>query len=256
MKRFTETTKWDDPWFRKLPAKLKCLWQYMCDRCDGAGVIDLDYELAGFQIGAKLNEQDVLGLGDRVEKLECGKWWVRQFVAFQYGKLSEDCKAHGPVFTSLAAYGLTDRVSKGYPKGIHTLKDKERDKEEVQETETDKATRTREPEVEGEGVLLPKSVNTPELRQAWKDYTDYRKERRFKTLAASSIRAQFETFAKWGAPAAIDRIRETIRNGWQGIFEPKHGTNGGVPPSVAAARDGRHYPGPQRANIITIPDEV
>lgn len=129
MKRFTETTKWDDPWFRKLSPKLKCLWQYICDRCDGAGVIDLDIELASFQIGTKISEDDMRELSGRVEHLACGKWWVVRFVPFQYGKLSAECKAHAPVIASLTAYGLTERVSKGYPKGINTLQEKEKDKE-------------------------------------------------------------------------------------------------------------------------------
>lgn len=129
MKRFTETTKWDDPWFRKLTPKLKCLWLFLCDRCDSAGVIEVDYELAGVHIGTKINEQDVADLGPRIEKLECGKWWIVRFVAFQYGKLSEDCKAHGPVLSSLESYGLMDRVLKGYAKGMNTPKDnKEKDK--------------------------------------------------------------------------------------------------------------------------------
>lgn len=129
MKRFTETTKWDDPWFRKLSPKLKCLWQYICDRCDGAGVIDLDVELASFQIGTKISTDDMRELSGRVEHLACGKWWIVRFVQFQYGRLSSECKAHAPVMASLNAYGLNERVSKGYPKGINTLQEKEKDKE-------------------------------------------------------------------------------------------------------------------------------
>jgi hypothetical protein len=123
MKRFTETTKWDDPWFRKLSPKLKCLWGFICDRCDSAGVIEVDYEVASVQIGQKVTEADMQALGDRVELLECGKWWVIRFVAFQYGKLSEDCKPHVQVLQLLGMYNLRDRVSKGYAKGIHTPKD-------------------------------------------------------------------------------------------------------------------------------------
>ena len=52
MKRFTETTKWTvNPWFRKLPARLKCLWMFFLDSCDAAGVIEPDWELISFQIG-------------------------------------------------------------------------------------------------------------------------------------------------------------------------------------------------------------
>lgn len=57
MKRFTETTKWDDPWFRKLTPAAKLLWQWMLDHCDGAGVIDPDLELASFQTGCSIGDE-------------------------------------------------------------------------------------------------------------------------------------------------------------------------------------------------------
>ena len=51
MKRFTETNKWEDPWFRKLKPEMKLLWSWLLDSCDNAGIIDADIELAAFQIG-------------------------------------------------------------------------------------------------------------------------------------------------------------------------------------------------------------
>jgi len=53
VKRFTETTKWLDPWFRKLPAKVKIFWMYLIDSCDNAGFWIVDFELASFLIGEK-----------------------------------------------------------------------------------------------------------------------------------------------------------------------------------------------------------
>lgn len=125
MKRFTETDKWKDPWFRRLDGRLKLLWLWLCDQCDHAGIIDPDMELAAFQIGVVVSEMDFAAFDGRLEKLENGKYMLTKFIDFQYGELSVDCRAHGPVFKSLE----NNRVSKGYPKGIHTLKDIYKDKD-------------------------------------------------------------------------------------------------------------------------------
>ena len=113
MKRFTETLKWDDPWFRKLPPQQKLLWGWLLDRCDHAGVIEPDLDLAGFQIGYEYPMDSLSVFGDRVVKLSGEKFFIPKFIEFQYGNLSEDCRAHGPVFASLRKHGL-HRVSEGY----------------------------------------------------------------------------------------------------------------------------------------------
>ena len=43
-KRFTETDKWRDPWFRKLTPLQKCLFVYLCDNCNNAGCVEIDVE--------------------------------------------------------------------------------------------------------------------------------------------------------------------------------------------------------------------
>jgi len=131
VKRFTETSKWGDPWYRKLSPQAKLLWAWLTDNCDHAGIIEPDLELATFQIGYAMGMDTLSELGERLTMLECGKWLIVKFIPFQYGELSRDCKAHNPVFASLEKHGL-----KGYPKGIHTPqrgdqdtdKDKDKDK--------------------------------------------------------------------------------------------------------------------------------
>ena len=113
MKRFTETQKWEDPWFRKLRPEMKLLWQWLCDRCDNAGVIEPDVELASFQIGYQYPMDTLLEFGGRIVNLPCGKWFIPKFIEFQYGKLSEECKAHKPIYLSLQKHGI-ERVSIGY----------------------------------------------------------------------------------------------------------------------------------------------
>lgn len=107
-KRFTETTKWESSWFRTLKPVHKCLWLYLADRCDQAGVIEPDYALAAFLIGAPVTSRDVAALGENVRTLPNGKLWLPKFVRFQYGSLSHECKPHLPVFAALEKHGLTE----------------------------------------------------------------------------------------------------------------------------------------------------
>jgi len=134
MKRFTATEKWQDAWYRKLRPALKCLWQYLCDNCDQAGVIEPDWELVSFQIGEAVGFDDIAEFGGRVVPFGEGKLEVLGFIEFQYGKLSEDCKAHIPIFRALEKH----RLSIPYPKAIHSLQEEEKEKEKKEEREKEK----------------------------------------------------------------------------------------------------------------------
>lgn len=138
MKRFTETAKWDDPWWHALSPRNKLAWQYLCDKCDAVGVIDLNRALADFQIGDAVDWDAFIELsGARLRTLPNGKLWLTGFIAFQYGKLSTDCKAHRPVFSLIEKHGIGEWVSKGYPVGSepHKEKDKEKEKDKDKELE-------------------------------------------------------------------------------------------------------------------------
>lgn len=125
MKRFTETTKWHDPWFRRLSPLAKLLWLYLTDNCDCTGLIDLDMEAATFHIGAKINEKHLAELVSRTQRTIEGKVFISRFIPFQYGALSVDCPAHKPVLKLVTERNLitngkgyqypSDRVSLGLP---------------------------------------------------------------------------------------------------------------------------------------------
>lgn len=84
MKRFTETGKWEDPWFGELPPMAKLLWYFLCDNCDHAGVWEVNARLADFKIGAPMPWSEChTWFGDRVRVLPGGKWLLPKFVRFQ-----------------------------------------------------------------------------------------------------------------------------------------------------------------------------
>jgi hypothetical protein len=114
-KRFTDIHKWRKTWFRKAALHVKMAWSYLCDNCDLAGFWDPDFEVANFQIGFEVNWIEVRAtLGDRIQVLPDGKWWITDFIEFQYGKLSWGCKPHKAVLDLLKRRGVLEGYLKGY----------------------------------------------------------------------------------------------------------------------------------------------
>lgn len=109
MKRFTESEKWRDKWFRALSPSNKFLYLYILDECDPAGVIDLDIDLAAFQIGFAVDIEDLLDTSNgRIEVLPNGKYWLTKFCDFQYANgVSKTAKVHSKVRDSIKKNDLT-----------------------------------------------------------------------------------------------------------------------------------------------------
>lgn len=103
-KRFTETDKWRDGWYLKLLPRYKLAWQYVCDNCDHAGIIEIVDTLANFQIGTDIDwEEFVAACEHRIEKLPNNKLWIKAFCEFQYGELNPDNRVHNSVLKRLEA---------------------------------------------------------------------------------------------------------------------------------------------------------
>lgn len=126
-KRFTSTEKWGKTWFRKLSIPHKCFWIYLLDRSNHAGIWDVDFELAEFCIGEKLDPTEIKKVfSARIKEIDEGKkWFVIGFVEFQYGELNPASKPHKSVIKILIKEG----VSEGLVKGSVTIKDKAKDKD-------------------------------------------------------------------------------------------------------------------------------
>lgn len=131
-KRFTASEKWDKEWFMNLSCKHKCLWVYINDKCDQAGMWEANYAIASLHIGEKVSADDLKAFGERVEKYSEGKVWIVDHVEFQSGTLSEKSPAHKPIYKLLTKYRLLDRV---LGRVSNTLQEKEREKEKDMEKE-------------------------------------------------------------------------------------------------------------------------
>lgn len=176
-KRFTDTGKWSDPWYRALPPIQKHGWCYLLDNCDTAGVISLDRDLANYQIGAEVDWDGLIAESEgRIEPIGRKKLWLTGFIGFQYGTISDGCKAHRPVFASLEKHGLTERYFKGYPNPLDTLKDKDKDKDKEKDKETEggvgetKPRRFVKPSVEQVAAYCLERRNEVQAQRFWDFY--------------------------------------------------------------------------------------
>lgn len=145
-KRFTDTEIWDKEWFMNLKPKHKLLIKFIFDKCDVAGIWDANFTLASTYIGEKVSETDLNFFKTSILKISAGKFFIKDFIEFQYGQLSEKCKPHIKVISTLKKYNLME----GYTKGMERVEEKEEDKDKEKDMEeyTEK-----EEEKEGEEVF-------------------------------------------------------------------------------------------------------
>ena len=163
MKRFTETTKWDDEWYMSLSPTAKHVWQFLLDHCDNSGVVELNAKLAAFQIGEPVEPHHLVELGDRVETLPSGKLWIRKFIKFQFGNLSAGSLVHQSVIKLAQSHSLPI----AYPMLSHVARDmgclshKDKDKEKEKEKEKEK-----DPEGDARGRFQKPTIEAVKLQCA------------------------------------------------------------------------------------------
>src|SRR3990167_71342 len=101
-KRFTATEKWHDPWFYSLNPQTKLAWIFILDKCNHAGIWNVNPNLMKFHIGFVSAIED---FGGRVLALNQDKWFIPKFIEFQYGELSDANRAHLSVISLLKKEG-------------------------------------------------------------------------------------------------------------------------------------------------------
>ena len=138
-KRFTDSTKWSKPFIRSMKAPYKLLWLYILDECDHAGIWQVDFEVAQVKIGERLNLETALEqLKGKIYPFADGeKWFIPDFIDFQYGVLNPENRAHNSVIQLLNKYNLSleNKPLTSPLQGAMDI-DKDKDKDMVKETET------------------------------------------------------------------------------------------------------------------------
>ena len=127
-KRMTDTDKWKKRFVRDLSPQHKLLWFYILDDCNHAGIWEVDIEVASIRVGYEL-VYDMLpeSFLDKIVIFDNGdKWFIPDFIDFQYGELNPNSNVHKSVISLLQRYNL-----EGYVKGLQTLHNTVQDKDIV-----------------------------------------------------------------------------------------------------------------------------
>jgi len=105
-KRFTDSEKYKDPWFRKLSPTCKMLFLFMCDDCNHAGIWKENLDTFNFIYKTSATKEDIDAMGDKVLKVNQETYLIQSFIKFQYGKLNPENKAHLGVIRALSYIGV------------------------------------------------------------------------------------------------------------------------------------------------------
>lgn len=105
-KRFTDSEKFRNSWYRGLPPRLKCAWEYLLSECSLAGILELDLAYMSFHIGEEITQEDINSFGDRIIDIGGGRVFMPSFIRFQQGTLNINNKAHKNAIKELEKYNI------------------------------------------------------------------------------------------------------------------------------------------------------
>jgi hypothetical protein len=168
MKRFSDTSRFSEPWYSELPPEMKVAWEYIWATCDNSGVWTPNYPLADFQIGKKVDWQKLKTLlAGKVSELKSGKWFLPDFIKTQCGKLNPESRPHMAVITLLRGHGLMSKDSFeidyciDYQRTIDSPQDKDKDQDKEKEKEKDTAPKKNKATLD-EVIAFAKEIGLPE----------------------------------------------------------------------------------------------
>jgi hypothetical protein len=225
-KRFTDTEKWKKPFIRGLQGPYKLLWLYICDDCDHAGIWQVDIDVAQIRIGEKIDINEAIKIFD--EKIiifdKGNKWFIPSFIEFQYPSgLNPDNRAHNSIIILLEKYKLLDKQNKPLTRPLQGCKDMDMDM--VKDKDKVKEPKNIEISFLGNEII--------EYWDLWKDYKS--KQFKFKYKTVQSEQAAFDDLVRLSeknCKNAIEIIKQSMANGWKGLFELKISQNKTLSPRI------------------------
>ncbi len=225
-KRFHDTEIWEEDWFIALPRDYRDLWLYMKDTCDHAGIwrpnVTKFNKLFDCAVDIKkavefFNKDKV-----RVIVLKNGKWFLCQFVPFQYGTtLNEKNPMHASILTLLRANEVN--LTSIRPQ----IEVKETSRRPLEEDTTRVKDKDKEKDIINKGIIKGEwpHLKNNKFEKAFRDFLEMRQ----KVRKAATLRAQellLKELHKFSLEEAIKMIEQSIVNSWQGIFPLKDAKSG------------------------------
>ena len=130
MKRFTETTIWDQDWFLELPKEYKLFWFYIKDKCDHGGIFKPNCKQFSLLNECTINLSKSLEYfnkdKNRIEVLDNGNWLLTDYFVFQYGgTLNTSNRVH----LSVNQLYIKNGVNMTSIRGLKEVKDGVKDKD-------------------------------------------------------------------------------------------------------------------------------
>ena len=246
--RQIHTQIWKDDWFVDLTPEEKILFIYLFSNESSTicGLYKISLRIVSFETG--LNMDFIM---NALAKFETDKkvvyrdnvvWMVnmRRYHASESVKIKtriDSDEKFIPDCQLKRAYEYHKDTGK-YPMDILSIpytypddkKEKEKEKEEKKEKKKEKEIAPigaggspTIPEIDPIIADIPETFRTDKFIEVWRMWDTFRKELR-KPLTKTSKAQQFKMLSDHNVDTAIKIVEQSIRNGWQGLFELK--TNG------------------------------
>lgn len=236
-KRFTDTNKYKKEFMMGLKGPYKLLWDFLYHECDHAGIWIVNFQIAQIYIGAdmKVNKVDALkyfNKGEiRVHEISPTKWFIPEFINFQYGDLDPKNRAHNSVIKILKSFNLIDEENK--IKGLNTplkgCKDKDMDKDKDKDMDKDKDKDSENFQKNSQTEIAVFDLPDPFI-EIWDRWVKYKKDQhKFKYASKDSEETAKKSLLQLceGDPDKATKILDyAIGNGYKGFFELKSNPGG------------------------------
>lgn len=237
MKKIIDQSWLEEPWFDALKPQFKLAWFYVWTKSDLVGVWSGNRKVADMQLGRPIEwDEFQIALDHRVKVLPSGKWWLTEYCPFQFGNFSLESRVHLAAKRELNRHGVKDLDSLWIayteaPKSLisHSHSQGQNGKGSA-EGKTVRAKKVLD-------TSIPENINTPTFIPHWEAWQQHRKEKR-EPVTPLACEHQLKDLSEWGEARAIAAIHHSIKNGYQGIFEPK--TNGTHQPSASTRNIGHN----------------